>query len=49
MTFQASDNKGRYFLDLLNDDLNPIKLTYSKRGLWLNFFGHSNLLCTRAT
>jgi len=28
MTFQASDNKERYFLDLLNDELNPIKLTY---------------------
>ena len=49
MTFQASDDKGRYFLDLLDNDLNSIKLTYSKGGLWLKFFGHSNSLCTRAT
>jgi len=48
MTFQASDDKERYFLDLLNDDLNSIKPTYSKGELWLKFFGHSNLLYIRA-
>jgi len=32
ITFQASDNKERYFLDLLDDDLNPIELSYSKGG-----------------
>ena len=33
MTLQASDNKERYFLDLLNNDLNPFKPIYSKGGL----------------
>jgi len=33
MTLQASDNKERYFLDLLNNDLNPLKPIYSKEGL----------------
>jgi len=46
--FQALDNKGRYFLELLNDNLNIIKLTYSKGESWLKYFGHSNLLCARA-
>jgi len=54
MTFQVSDNKERTFLDLLDDDLNTIKLiyskeAYSKEGSWLKYFGHSNLLCARAT
>jgi len=31
--FQASDTKGRNFLELLNDDSNIIELTYSKGGL----------------
>ena len=48
MTFQASDNKGRYFLDLLDNDLNLIELTYSKGELWLKFFNYSNPLCARA-
>ena len=31
MTFQASDGKGRYFLDLLNDNFNVIEFSYIKR------------------
>jgi len=49
MTFQVSDDKGRFFLDLLDNDLNSIEPTYSKGGLWLKFFGYSNSLCIRAT
>ena len=30
--FQVSDNKGRDFLELLNDDLNIIELSYLKDG-----------------
>ena len=48
MTFQASDNKGRNFLELLDDNLNIIEPSYSKGGSWLKFFGHSNSLCARA-
>ena len=33
MTFQASDGKGIHFLDLLDDDFNPIKLSYTKDSL----------------
>jgi len=36
-------------MDLLDDDLNSIKLMYVKGGLWLKYFGHSNSLCARAT
>jgi len=49
MTFQASEGKGKHFLDLLDDDLNAIEPSYSKGGLWLQSFGHSNSLCTCAT
>jgi len=49
MMFQASDYKGRSFLDLLNNDLNIIEPSYSKEGLWLKYFSHSNSLCIRAT
>jgi len=49
MTFQASDSKGNHFLDLLDDDLNPIEPSYIKGGPWLQSFGHSNSLCARAT
>ena len=47
MTFQASDKKGNHFLDLLDDDLKAIELSYSKGGPWLQAFGHSNSLCAR--
>ena len=49
MTFQASDTKGKHFLDLVDIDNNPIKLLYTKGSSWLKFFGHSNSLCTRAS
>ena len=46
---QSSDAKERQFLELLNNDLHFIELSYSKKGLWLKFFNHSNLLCTRVS
>ena len=46
MIFQASDFKERNFLDLLDNNLNPIKLSSSKGSPWLSQFGHSNLLYT---
>ena len=45
MTFLASDGKGKNFLELLDDDLNVIELSYTKGGPWLQLVGHSNLLC----
>jgi len=48
MTFQASDLKGCHFLDLVDNDDNPIKPSYANGGSWLKYFGHSNSLCTRA-
>ena len=48
MTFQASDGKGNHFLDLLDDDFNPIEPFYTKGGLWLQAFSHSNSLCACA-
>ena len=49
MTFQASDLKSRNFLELVDSNNNILELTYSKEGIWLQFIGHSNTLCTRAT
>jgi len=49
MTFQALDLKGRNFLELLDDESNSLKLSAIKGSLWLQYFGHSNSLCTRAT
>ena len=48
MSFQASDEKGHHFLELLNNDNNPLEPTYSKSGSWLKYFGHYNSLCIRA-
>ena len=48
MTFQASDGKGKHFLDLLDDNLNVIEPSYTRDGPWLQTFGHSNLLCACA-
>jgi len=48
MTFQASDEKGNYFLELLDDDNKPLEPIYSKGRIWLMYFGHSNLRVTRA-
>jgi len=33
MTFQASDQKGQQFLDLVDDDDNPIEPSYINGGL----------------
>ena len=49
MTFQASDTKGKHFLDLIDVDDKPIEPLYSKGSSWLKFFGHSNSLCARAS
>ena len=49
MTFQASDLKGRNFLELVDSDNNTLESTYCKGGSWLQVFDHSNLLCTRTT
>jgi len=49
MTFQASEGKGKQFLDLLDDDLNAIEPSYTKGGPWLQMFGHSNSLCAHTT
>ena len=49
MTFQASDEKGRQFLNLVNDNFENIKPSYTKGGPWLQSFGHSNSLCAQAT
>ena len=48
MTFQALDEKGRHFLDLVDNNLKDIELSYTKGGLWLQIFGHSNSLCAHA-
>jgi len=54
MTFQVLDAKEQHFkeqhfLELFDDNLNPIKLLCAKGGLWLKFFGYSNSLCTRTS
>jgi len=49
MTFQASDGKGKQFLDLLDNDFNIIEPAYIKDRPWLQVFGHSNSLCAHAT
>ena len=48
MTFQASDGKGRHFLKLVDDNLKDIEPSYTKGGLWLQIFNHSNSLCACA-
>ena len=48
MMFQVSDEKGKHFFNLVDDNLNSIEPAYTKGGLWLQVFGHSNLLCARA-
>ena len=49
MIFQASDIKGKHFLNLVDNDNNIIKLSYIKGSSWLKFFDHSNSPCTRAS
>ena len=43
MTFQASDNKKKSFLELLNNNLNIIKLMYFKEKFWLKYFSYLNI------
>jgi len=49
MTFQASNLKGKQFLDLLDGDDNIIELSYVKGRSWLKSFSHSNSLYAQAT
>ena len=49
MLFQAVDSKEKNFLDLLDDDLDPIEPSSIKDSPWLQHFGHSNSLCTQAS
>ena len=49
MLFQVSDSKGKNFLDLLNDNLNPLESLSIKEGPWLQWFTHSNSLCARSS
>jgi len=49
MTFQTSDLRGNQFLELLDDELHLIVPSYIKGGPWIRHFGHSNLLCARAS
>ena len=44
MYFQASSSKGRNFLELNNDNRNPICPSYSKGGAWLKYFSLSDSL-----
>ena len=47
--FQALDNKGHHFLELVDNNLQPIELFTANSSSWLKYFSHSNLLCTQAT
>ena len=49
MCFQAPDDKGQHFLELCDDNIQSITLSIAKGRLWLKYFGHSNLLCIRAS
>ena len=49
MYFQASDLRGRNFLDLNDDDDKLIQPSYSKGGSWLKHFSMSNSLCAWVT
>jgi len=49
MIFQASDGKGKNFLDLVGDDYKNIEPSYIKDGPWLQAFSHSNSLYVHAT
>ena len=44
MYFQVFDYKRRYFLDLNNNNNQPICSTNSKSSTWLKYFSLSNLL-----
>jgi len=44
MTFQALDLKEHQFLELCDEDKNPLEPSYSKGSTWLKYFGHLNSL-----
>ena len=48
-TFKMSNLKGRNFINLLNNNLSIIKLSYTKGGLWIKQLSFSNSLCAQAT
>ena len=49
MTFQASDDRGHHFLDLLDKDSNLLEPSTANSRPQLKQFGYSNSLCTRVT
>ena len=49
MYLQALEYKERNFLDLNNNNNQPIQPTYTKGGTWLKHFRLLNLLCTHIT
>ena len=49
MFFQVLDSKERNFLELLDNNLNPIEPSAIRRELWLQQFSLSNSLYIRAT
>ena len=49
MYFQASEYKERNFLNLNDDNNQPIHPTYSKDSAWLKHFGLSNSMCAHVT
>jgi len=49
MTFQASDLKEKQFLDLLDENIIIIELSYTKGESWLKIFSHSNSLYVHAS
>ena len=49
MTFQASEFKGKHFLELINDNYLLIKPVYTKNSMWLKSIRYSNSLYMKAT
>ena len=49
ITFQASDQKGQQFLNLVDNNNNSIEPSYINEGSWLKFMSHSNSLYARVT
>ena len=49
MYFQASEYKGRNFLNLNNNNNQPIHPMYFKDSAWLKHFSFSNLICVCIT
>jgi len=46
--FKHQTSKEKSFLDLIDGDDNILEPSYCKGSTWLQFFGHSNMLYTRA-